>query len=121
MVTIEELRAENERLRKMQSKLKEIQKNNNDRTKLLRENKILARNIKHGKKIGIAKDIGRGFAKVGKRTGREVLRAGKGAFKGLQRYANFLAEQEAKQRRLNRNLRTTKKTIKRKQTRRRRK
>ena len=59
MPTLKQLQKENERLRKMQSKLNEIQKNNEDRTKLLRENKRLARNLKHGKAIRAGRITGK--------------------------------------------------------------
>ena len=108
MVTLDELKKENERLRTMQSKLNEIRKNNEDRKNLLIANKRLSRNIKHGEKIMFAKSLGRGFAQVGKTTGKGLLRTGKGAVKGLTAYANFLAEQEARQRILNRKLKNVK-------------
>ena len=110
MVTLKELQRENKRLREMQNKLDNIKKSNEDRRKLLKENKRLSREIKFGKSIGIARDVGRVAHGVGKSVGRGLFRVGKGAVKGLQSYANFLAEQEARQRKVNRKLKTAKKS-----------
>ena len=114
MVSISQLKKENERLKQMQNKLNEVKKNNEDRRKLLQENKRLARDIKFGKEIDVGKKVGRVAGKVGKATGRGLLKVGKSAFNGLSRYANFLAEQERKQRNINRKLKSTVRKKKRK-------
>lgn len=119
MASLQELQKENERLRNMQSKLREMQKNNEDRKRLLKENKQISRDIKFGKHIRLGKSVGRGLAQVGKQTGKEFLKVGKGAVKGLQAYANFLAAQEMKQRSINRRLRSVKKAIKKRKKRKR--
>ncbi len=111
MPTLKQLQRENERLKKMQTKLNEIQKNNEDRRSLLKQNKKLSRNLKHGKAIRAARVTGKILSEVGKSGGRGLARIGTGAFRGLQRYGNFLAEQEKKQRRTNKQLRSAKKTI----------
>ena len=108
MVTLKQIQKENVRLRKMQSKLREIEKNNQDRKKLLLENKQLARRIKFGKQLAVGRKVSRIAGAVGKSTGRGLAKTGKGAFRGLQRYANFLDEQEKKQRSVNRKLKSVK-------------
>ncbi len=94
----------------MQTKLNEIQKNNEDRRMLFKENKLLAKNIKHGK---ARKGFSRVASNVGKATGRGLFKVGAGAFKGLQRYGNFLAEQERKQQSINRRLKSKRRSMKR--------
>ncbi len=112
MVTLKELQEENEKLRKMQSTLKEVEKNNDDRRKLLFQNKMLARRIKFSKSIAIGNKAKKIATDVGKQTGRVLSIAGKTAFSGIQRYANFLDEQERKQRTTNRKLKTVVKKVK---------
>ena len=112
MVSLKQLQKENEKLKKMQSKLNEMRRTNEVRKDLLRENKRISRNIKHGKAIGIGTDISKGISKVGKRAGKDLLKGGKVAFKGLQRYAMFLEQQERKQKSFNRKLKSVKKTKK---------
>jgi len=110
MVNLKQLQRENQRLRGMQRKLRDIEKNNEDRVKLLRENKMLARNIKFDKSLKIGRRASKIAKDVGKPIGRGVVKAGIGAFKGLQRYANFLAEQERRQKSLNRKLKSARKS-----------
>lgn len=110
MVTIEELKKENKRLREMQVKIKAMQKDNADRRRLAMENKRLARNIKFDKSIGTAKRAAKITKTVGKASGKILAKTGRGAFKGLQKYAKFLDEQEKKQRSVNRKLKSVKKS-----------
>lgn len=114
MPSLEDLQKENARLKKMQQQLQNAQMTNQRRRQLLKENKRLARNLKHGKAIAIGRAAKQISKDVGKSAGKTLLKAGKGAFKGLGAYANFLAEQERKQKSSNRKLRTAKKSIKRK-------
>lgn len=112
MVNLNQLKRENVRLRKMQTKLNEVKRNNEDRAKLLRENKRLARDIKFGKSIAVGRKAGKVLSEVGKASGKGLAIAGRGVFRGLQRYAKFLAEQEMKQRALNRRLKVSKRVSK---------
>ena len=107
MVNLTQLKKENDRLRSMQKKLQEAQKNNEDRRKLLKENKKLSRNIKFGQEIRAGKKVGRIAGEVGKATGRQLFRGGKAAFNALNRYAKFLESQEQKQRIVNRQLKSS--------------
>ncbi len=100
MTTLKQLRRENRRLKNVREGLRDIEEIQKQRMNLLRENKQLARNIKGtGKKSGF-------LLKVGKTFGRGSAKAGKSAFRGLERYANFLQEQERKQKLLNRKLKS---------------
>lgn len=114
MVTIEELRKENKRLRDMQVKITAMQKDNADRKKLLMENKKLARQVKFSKSIGIAKGAAKITKQVGKSSGKILAKTGVGAWRGLQKYGRFLAEQERKQKSVNRKLKSVKKAKRRK-------
>ncbi len=121
MVTIEELRKENRRLREMQVKIKVMQKDNDDRKKLLMDNKRLARRIKFDKSIGrfgksvdTAKKAAKITKAVGKTSGKVLAKTGRGALRGLQRYARFLNEQEKKQRSLNKKLKSVRRKKRRK-------
>lgn len=109
MATLKELQKENARLRGMQTQLKDMQKNNVDRRNLLKENKKLAREIKFGKAINISKRAQGLTREVGKRSGKVLAKVGIGAFKGLQKYGTFLAEQEREQRSVNTKLKSVKK------------
>ncbi len=110
MPSLEELRKENERLKKMGEQIRLAQITNQKRKQLLKENKRLARNLKHGKAIGIGRAAAQVSKAIGKSAGKTLLKTGKGAFRGLQSYANFLAEQERKQRASNSKLRSAKRT-----------
>jgi len=87
---------------RMQENLKDMEKIQEQRMALARENKRLASNLKSG-------GAGKVIKKFGVGLGRGVTKTGRGVFRGLQRYANFLEEQERKQKLLNRKLKTTKK------------
>jgi hypothetical protein len=102
MATLEQLKKENRRLKAMQENLKDMEKIQEQRMALARENKRLASNLKSG-------GAGKVIKKFGVGLGRGVTKTGRGVFRGLQRYANFLEEQERKQKLLNRKLKTTKK------------
>ena len=112
MVTLNQLKKENERLKKAQRKIVQMQRTNDERTELLKQNKRLSREIKHGKAMRVGKAVSRDLAKVGKVTGKGLVKTGKGTLKGLQRYAIFLAEQERKQKATNRRLKSVKKKTK---------
>lgn len=112
--TFKQLQAENKRLRKMQVKLNEMQKNNEDRRKLSKQNKTLARNIKFQKSKRLTDKATKVIGTAGIKTGKVLKTGGIKAFKGLQRYARFLEEQEKKQKSLNRKLKTVKKSKRRK-------
>ena len=114
MVSISQLKKENDRLKKMQKTLEEARKNNDDRRNLLKENKKLSREIKFGEGIRAGKKVGRVAGKVGKATGKGLFRVGKAAFSGLNKYARFLEAQERKQRSVNKKLKSSVKTRKRK-------
>ncbi len=109
MPSLEDLRKENVRLRKMGEQIRQAQITNQKRKNLLKENKRLARNLKHGKAIGIGRAAAQVSKVVGKSAGKTLLKTGKGALRGLQSYANFLAEQERKQRVSNSKLRSARK------------
>ncbi len=110
MATLEELQDENKRLRGMQSTLREAEKNNQDRMKLARENIMLARRIKFDKSLTAGRKVSKVASDVGRRTGKGLAIVGKGAFKGIKRYAQFLERQENKQRSVNRKLKSVKKS-----------
>ncbi len=114
MVTLKQLQAENKRLKQMQVKINEMQKNNDDRTKLAKQNKMLARSIKFQKSKKITDKATKIIGTAGIKTGKVLARGGVKAFRGLQRYARFLEEQEKKQKSLKRKLKTVKKTKRRK-------
>ena len=101
MATIEQLQRENKRLKAMQENIQEMKKIQEQRMALARENKILSKRLKHGGGSGIGKKIGLSF-------GKGLAKAGKSTFRGLQKYANFLEEQERKQKLLNKKLKTIK-------------
>ena len=86
MTTIEQLKKENRKLKSLQSNLKDMQKIQQERINLKKENEMLAKQIKSGKSSHIGKTIG-------KSVGKTTLKIGKGAFRGLQRYSNYLHEQ----------------------------
>ena len=107
---IKELEAENKRLKQMQIKINEMRKDNEDRRNLAKQNKTLARNIKFQKSKRLIDKATKIIGTAGIKTERVLSRGGKKAFRGLQRYARFLEEQEKKQRIKNRKLKTIKKT-----------
>ena len=112
MLTLNQLKRENQRLKNIQEGLKDMGEIQQKRKELLMENKRLARDIKYGKSNGVGKKVGKAFVEVGKASGRGIAIAGRGAFRGLQRYSRFLQEQERKQMILNRKLKTHKKLSK---------
>lgn len=114
MATLKQLQAENKRLKQMQVKINEMQKNNEDRSKLAKQNKTLARNIKFQKSKKLTDKATKVIGTAGIKTGKVLAKGGVKAFRGLQRYAKFLEEQEKKQRSANRKLKTIKKTKRRK-------
>ena len=109
-LTLKQLQAENERLKQMQSKINEMQKNNRDRRELAKQNKTLSRNIKFQKSKRLTDKATKVIGTAGIKTGRVLSKVGVKAFKGLQRYGRFLEEQERKQRSKNKKLKTIKKT-----------
>lgn len=110
MVSLKQLQAENARLKKMGVQLRMAQRDNEDRRNLLRENKKLARDIKFGKQFKTATNVARVTKAVGKKAGKDIAKVGIVAFRGLRRYGRFLQEQERKQKRTNRKLKSAKKT-----------
>ncbi len=110
MPTLKQLQAENTRLKKMQSNINKMQKDNEDRRKLAKSNTILARNIKFQKSKKLTDKATKVIGTAGIKTGRTLSKVGVKAFKGLQRYGRFLEEQEKKQRSANRKLKTIKNT-----------
>lgn len=110
MATLKQLEAENKRLRKMQSKINEIQRNNEARKCLAKQNKTLTNSIKFQKSKSITDKATRIIGTAGIKTGRVGIKA----FRGLQRYARFLEAQKQKQEALNRKLKRTKKSKRRK-------
>lgn len=106
MVTLKQLQVENRKLKDMQSKLREVQKTNVDRQNLLRENKQIARRIKFDKTFKTSSRALSIAKSVGKSSGKQLARAGVGAFKGIQRYGRFLEAQERKQNSTNRKLKS---------------
>lgn len=110
VVSLKQLKKENKRLKDMQKKLQEMEKTNEYRRKLLKENKTLSRNLKYGKQIAVGKSVGNSLEKIGRSVGKTSTRISKSVWSGLKRYGEYLNEQEMKQRRLNRNLKTIKKT-----------
>lgn len=114
MATLKQLQAENRRLKQMQVKINEMQKNNEDRRKLAQQNKALARSIKFQKSKRLTDKATKIVGTAGIKTGKALSKGGVRAFRGLQKYAKFLEEQERKQRSKNRKLKSIKKTKRRK-------
>lgn len=114
MATLKQLEAENKRLKQMQVNINKMQKDNEDRKKLAKQNKMLANNIKFQKSKKITDKATKVIGTAGIKTGKVLSKAGVKAFKGLQRYGKFLEEQERKQRNVNKKLKTIKKTKRRK-------
>ena len=110
MVTLKQLQKENQRLKQMQVKINEMQKNNEDRRVLAKQNTILARNIKFQKSKKITDKATKIIGTAGIKTGRTLSKVGIKAFKGVVRYGKFLEDQERKQRSKNRKLKTVKKS-----------
>ena len=109
-LTLKQLHAENKRLKEMQVTINKARKDNQDRRNLAKQNKTLSRNIKFQKSKRLTDKATKIIGTAGIKTGRVLSKVGVKAFKGLQRYANFLEEQERKQRIKNRKLKTIKKT-----------
>lgn len=112
--TLKQLQAENKRLKQMQVKINEMQKNNEDRTKLAKDNKALAKTIKFQKSNRITDKATKVIGTAGIKAGKGLAKGGVKAFKLIHRYGKFLEEQEKKQKKLNRKLKTIKKTKRRK-------
>lgn len=108
--TIKQLQAENKRLRQMQVKISQMQKDNQDRRNLAKQNKALARDIKFQKSKRLADKATKVIGTAGIKSGKALAKTGVKAFKLLNRYGRFLEEQERKQRIKNRKLKTIKKT-----------
>lgn len=114
MVTLKQLQAENARLKKMQETINKAQRDNEDRRQLAKQNKTLARNIKFQKSKKLTDKATKVIGTAGIKTGKVLSKTGAKAFRGLQRYARFLEEQERKQKSVNRKLKTVKNTKRRK-------
>ncbi len=112
--TPKQLQAENLRLKKMQTTINQMQKNNQDRRNLAKKNKMLARNIKFQKSKRLTDKATKIIGTAGIKSGKALAKGGVKAFKVLHRYGKFLEEQERKQRSKNRKLKTIKKTKRRK-------
>ena len=108
--TLKQLQAENLRLRKMQTTINQMQKNNQDRRNLAAKNKTLARNIKFQKSKRLTDKATKVIGTAGIKSGRALAKAGVKTFKVLHRYGRFLEEQERRQKTKNRKLKTIKKT-----------
>ena len=91
MGTLEELKRENERLKNIQSGIRDMQKIQAERIRLMKENKRLARGIKYGKVINTGKRCGSTGVKI---------------FKTLQKWGANLEEAEKRQKRLNKSLKS---------------
>ncbi len=100
--TLQELQAENKRLRNEAESRKELVKIWEERTKLAEQNKRLLKQLRRSPTgVGIRKTLGL--------TGRTFFKAGKSVGRGLVRYGKFLSEVE---RRNERKVRTIKKVSK---------
>lgn len=109
MATLKQLQAENKRLKQMQVKINEMQKNNEDRRVLAKKNKTLARNIKFQGSKKIVDKATKIVGTAGIKSGKALAKGGVKAFKLLHRYGKFLEEQERKQRSVNKKLKSVKK------------
>ena len=96
--TLKQLHAENRKLKQMQVKINMMQKDNQDRTMLAKQNRMLARNIKFQKSKRLTDKATKIIGAAGIKTGKVLSKVGVKAFRGLQRYGRFLEEQERKQR-----------------------
>ena len=113
-LTLKQLQVENKRLKQMQVTINKARKDNQDRRDLVKKNKMLSNSIKFQKSKRLRDKGTKVIGTDGIKTGRVLVKGGVKAFKGLQRYANFLAEQEKKQKAKNRKLKIIKKTKRRK-------
>lgn len=94
----------------MQVKINEMQKNNEDRRKLAKQNKMLSNNIKFQKSKRLTDKATKIIGTAGIKSGRLLAKGGVKVFKVLKRYGRFLEDQERKQRSKNQKLKTIKKT-----------
>ncbi len=113
-LTLKQLQAENLRLKKMQTTINQMQKDNQDRRNLAAKNKKLSRSIKFQKSKRLTDKATKIIGTAGIKSGKALSKIGVKAFKGLHRYGRFLEEQEKKQLSKNRKLKTIKKTKRRK-------
>jgi len=97
--TLQELQRDNRRLKNEAESRKELVKIGQERVKLAEENRRLLIALRRSPTgVAIRKTLGV--------TGRGLFKAGKSIGKNLVRYGNFLAEQEIKNQRRERNIRT---------------
>lgn len=103
MATLKQLQKQNAKLREAQRKIGELRKLQDERLRLIRENKQLAFQAKYPKAVATSQRIVNTTAKFGVK-----------AFKGIQKYGRRLAEAEKREQARNRVLKKQVKKTKKK-------
>ena len=98
MVTLKQLRRENERLRKVQTKINQMRRMNEERARLIKENKQLAFRTKHPVAVATTQKFVNTTAKFGTK-----------AWSGIQKWGQRLAEAERREQMRQRKLKSMKK------------
>jgi hypothetical protein len=92
---LKKLQQENAKLRAAQQKLDKIKRLQEERARLLKENKQLSFRVKHGRAVDISQKVAGTTTKFGK-----------SAFRGLQKLGQRLAEAERREKAYNKKLKS---------------